>query len=156
MARKRPHLMTIELEGPFFTADPERTYRQNIRDLMDDLAKTGENEVRARLYPSRSASSAGKYVKGRTSSIKTGRRWATYMVVSSTDRSLSGEEQRLANAQLSGRRVSVVGRVFKPTTPSRMGRAIGTTRGADGRKAFAQAMSALRAVFKRGDLTKGM
>lgn len=156
MARKAAQLLTMELSGPFFTADPRRTYRQNIRDLMDKLASTGENEVRARLYPGASAASAGRYIRGRTHSLKTGKRWATYAVVSSTDRSLSGEEQRKANAQLSGRRVTVVGRVYKPTNPSRMGRSIGSTRGADGRKAFSGAIRALRAVARRHDMSRGL
>jgi hypothetical protein len=148
--------MTMELTGPFFTVDPARTYRQNIRDLMDKLAKTGENEVKARLYPGAPATAARDYIHGRTHSLKTGKRWATYAVISSTDRSLSGEDQRKANAQLSGRRVTVVGRVFKPTNPSRMGRNIGAMRGAEGRKAFAGAASALRAIAKRHDMSRGL
>lgn len=148
--------MTIELQGPFFTADPVKTYRQNIRSLMDDLARAAEDEVKARLRPGPAADAARGYIRGRTHSYKDGHRWATYMVVSSTDRSLDGPTQRRVNAQLSGRRTATIERGFTELGRKRIGRSIGTMRGADGRKAFAGAASGFRAVIRGANLTKGM
>jgi len=154
----RPRLMTIELEGPFFTADPVKTYRANVRDLMDDLAKAAEAEVKSRLRPGPAANAVRGYIHGRTYSYKTGKRWASYMVVSSTDRSLDGATQRRVNAQLSGRRLAVTGRqfVYGGAWAKRPGTPIGTMRGADGRKAFAGAARGFRAVINGANLTKGI
>ena len=158
--KSRKNLMTIEMVGPFFQGDPKKTYRRNVRDLMDEIARVGEDEVRARLKPGPSATSAGPYIKGHTTSIDPpGRRWAGYAVISATDKSLpsDGEIQRWVMALLSGRRIPTVTRTYgKPHSASYMGRYIGTTVGAKGRQAFSSAVSALKRVAKRADLFRGL
>jgi hypothetical protein len=154
----RNRLMTYELDGPFFTRDPEKTYRQNIRTLMDRMADLGEAEVRARLAPGPSAASAGRYIRGRTRSIKTGERWATYMVVSASNPALDGPTQRRVNAQLSGRRTAAVQMGYTPLGRLRaqVDYPLGTTAGAGGREAFKGAAGAIRRVIREANLTEGM
>jgi hypothetical protein len=80
---------TIDKSGPFFTNDPAKTFRQNIRVLMDAIAKEGEADVKAQLQAGSSGrariSALGDRVAdhtvGRTSSIG-GKRWAVTAVVS--------------------------------------------------------------------------
>lgn len=88
MARKAI-ATTIDLSGPFFRKDPTKTFRQNIRVLMDAIAAEGEEDVKAQLR----AGNAGRkpirrlgdhtsdHVIGRTRSLK-GKRWAVTAVVS--------------------------------------------------------------------------
>ena len=40
---------TISLKGPFFQADPARTFRQNVRVMMRAVAAEGEADVKAQL-----------------------------------------------------------------------------------------------------------
>jgi len=81
---------TIELDGPFFVGDPAKTFRQNIRAFMDEVAAQGEADVKAQLAvgaasraPIRAlpAQRVADYVRGRTTSLA-GRRWAVTAVVS--------------------------------------------------------------------------
>ena len=145
MAAKPKGLISMELSGPFFTADPRKTIRQNIRAYQDRVAEVGEAEVRARLLPGRSADAIRDRIRGRTSSTG-GRRWATYAVVSLRTGDLDAAGARRASAQMSGRRIA--------TTAD--GRNIGTTRGADGRRAVSGAVRAMRAVIKNTDILKGL
>ena len=145
MARQPKGLISIELSGPFFAADPSKTYRANIRAYQDRVAAVGEAEVRARLLPGRSADAVRDRIRGRTSSMG-GRRWTTYAVISADTSDLDAAGARRAMAQLSGRRKSVTS----------AGRNIGTTRGAEGRKATAAAVRAMRAVLKQTDMLKGL
>ncbi len=87
MARKIPGM---DLSGPFFTRDPAKTFRQNIRDFMDEVADVGADDVRAQLRAGEdrrapihgvSPSRVSAYVQGRTSSLR-GKRWAVTAVVS--------------------------------------------------------------------------
>ena len=86
MARK---VAGIDMSGPFFTADPAKTFRRNIRDFMDEVVALGEADVEARLRSgegSRASISGGNgrvsaYVVGRTRSLR-GKRWAVTGVVS--------------------------------------------------------------------------
>lgn len=87
----RNPFLTVKLEGPFFKKDPRRTFRQNVRDFMDEVAALGEAEVKAGMRAgegSRAPVSGGVqparvsgHVVGRTRSLS-GRRWAVSAVVS--------------------------------------------------------------------------
>ena len=138
-------LISIELTGPFFVGDPVKTYRQNIRALQDRIAAVGQTEVRARLLPGSSADAIRSRIIGRTSS-REGRRWATYAVVSLDLSGLDRPAAQKAMAQFSGRHKAI----------TRGGRNIGTTRGAEGRKAVSGATRAMRAILKDADMLRGL
>lgn len=141
----RGQALRVELKGPFFVRDPRKTFRHNIRDLMDRIADVAERDVRARLHPGPSADAVRSKIRGRTKSLS-GQRWAVTAVVSATDPSLTRAQQVKLNAQLSGRRVGT----------TRTGRYIGTTKGAKGRTAFRGTRSAVKRVVNDADMTKGM
>jgi hypothetical protein len=44
----------IKASGPFFTADPAKTLRQNMHVMMQKLAKAGMKDVRSQLRAGRS------------------------------------------------------------------------------------------------------
>lgn len=89
---------TIDLSGPFFSRDPRKTFRENVRVLMDAVAAEGERDVRSALQSGegrRRPVSAGvlparvsAHAIGRTSSIS-GKRWAVTAVVSVRNRGMS-------------------------------------------------------------------
>lgn len=87
---------TISFDGPFFTADPGKTFRQNVRALMDAIAAEGERDVVAqlrageprRLPVSHDVGRVADYVRGRTTSLA-GKRWAVTAVVSLNNHGLS-------------------------------------------------------------------
>jgi hypothetical protein len=76
----------VRLEGDFFRRDPGKTFRMNVRDMLDDLAGWMEDEVQGQI-----AGHAGEmpgwtgwtrdHVVGRTHSVS-GRRWGTWARVS--------------------------------------------------------------------------
>lgn len=78
--------VSVELSGPFFTKDPGKTLRQNVRDLMDAMAEWMESEVRDDI-----TAHAGDmhtytgwtwaHTVGRTHSLA-GKRWGTWAKVS--------------------------------------------------------------------------
>lgn len=80
----------IEFEGPFFKKDPRKTFRQNVRDFMDEVAELGEAQVQAEMRRGQASRQPMRgvepdrvsgHVRGRTKSLK-GRRWAVTAVVS--------------------------------------------------------------------------
>lgn len=76
----------ITLRGNFFTRDPGKTLRQNVRDMLEALAAEMEHEVRGIIaghagdMPRYSGWSYGRTI-GRVESY-TGKRWGTWAVVS--------------------------------------------------------------------------
>lgn len=85
----------VDFEGPFFTRDPKRTVRDNIRRMMDALAAEAERDVKgqiASVAPSMPGYTGWTHwrVAGRTSSIG-GRRWDLNMVVSANTAGMSRE-----------------------------------------------------------------
>jgi hypothetical protein len=82
---------TIDLSGPFFTNDPRKTFRQNVRVLMAAVAAEGESDVKAQLRAGESGrypishkvqpSHVSGHVVGRVRSL-TGKPWAVTAVVS--------------------------------------------------------------------------
>lgn len=87
MARRA--VTTIDLSGPFFQKDPAKTFRQNVRVMMDAVAAEGEADVKAqlvvgnadRLPISHIGDHVSEHVVGRTRSLR-GKRWAVTAVVS--------------------------------------------------------------------------
>lgn len=91
VTRTSKSITTIDLSGPFFTHDPRKTFRQNVKVLMDRLAEEGERDVKAKMrsgesrrrelsthiYPGR----VSGHVIGRTKSLK-GKNWEVTAVVS--------------------------------------------------------------------------
>ena len=90
MARKGV-VTTIDMSGPFFKHDPGKTFRQNIRVLMDALSEEGESDVKAQLkagegdrYRISNAvkpSRVSGHVVGRTTNLR-GKPWEVTAVVS--------------------------------------------------------------------------
>lgn len=149
--------MSFEMDGPFFTADINKTIDANVQDLMGQLAKVAEGEVRARVRANPEGNASRGYIRGRTVSIDPpGHQWRGYFVVSSTDKALDGPTQRRVNAQLSGRRTAVIERGFTARGMARVGTSIGTTRGGGGRQAFSSAASAVRRHILKANVIEGL
>lgn len=80
---------TIDKTGPFFRNDPAKTFRQNIRVMMDAVEREGASDVRAQLRAgeggrapiSHNMGRVSGHVVGRTHSLA-GKRWAVTAVVS--------------------------------------------------------------------------
>lgn len=89
MARK--YATTIDTSGPFFRGNPVLTFRQNVKVLMDAVAKEAEADIVAQLrvgqaarYPLGGGIRPGRvsaHVKGRTKNLS-GKRWAVTAVAS--------------------------------------------------------------------------
>lgn len=91
---------TIDTSGPFFAKDPAKTFRQNVRVLMDAVAAEGEADVRAQITAGNSGRKpiaelgqdhVSAHVIGRTSNLR-GRRWAVTAVVSVNNSGFSPKE----------------------------------------------------------------
>jgi hypothetical protein len=74
--------ITIDLSGPLFTADPSKTFRENVRRAMQGLAEEGEKSVRA-IFPVGGTGHGQAGVRGRAESIS-GKPWYLTAVVSAT------------------------------------------------------------------------
>lgn len=151
-ARKRRASFELTFDGPFFTKDPAKTFRQNVRVFMASLARAGEGEARRRAFsaprkamgPSRSAAA----IRGRVRSLQ-GRQWAVSMVVSIDQSGMTGPEAVRSQAAMAGRRVAV----------GKDGRNRGVTRGHEGTaKVFSGTARALRTVVAKeaAKLTEGL
>ena len=76
----------VQLEGDFFKRDPGKTFRMNVRDMLDDLAAWMEAEVQSQIG-AHAGSMPGytgwsrEHTVGRTESVS-GKRWGTWAVVS--------------------------------------------------------------------------
>jgi len=111
---------TIDLSGPFFRSDPSRTFRQNVRVMMDAVAAEGEADVKAQLRagegrrrPVRALGRVRVHVVGRTTSLA-GKRWAVSAVVSPFNQGLTkrtGTALMAAASEIEGRE-----HVFRKTT----------------------------------------
>lgn len=118
---------TITLDGPFFTKDPAKTFRQNVRVLMDAIAAEGEEDVRAQLRQGQGSRApifalndrVSDHAIGRTRSL-TGRRWAVSAVISVNNSGFTKKEGTSLMAAASS--VEQRTRAFKRTT-SRLRRA---------------------------------
>lgn len=92
MARSKP-ITTISFDGPFFRYDPVKTFRQNVREMMDAVAAEGEKDVVAQLRAGEArrrpvtlnVGRVADHVRGRTRNLA-GKRWAVTAVVSVNNR----------------------------------------------------------------------
>jgi hypothetical protein len=113
---------TIDKSGPFFTKDPARTFRSNIRTMMDAVAREGQSDVRAQLQvgeggrqPISHGVQPGRvsaHVVGRTSNL-VGKRWAVTAVVSVQNRGFTGAQGKALMAAAS--RVEAQTHAFRKT-----------------------------------------
>lgn len=84
-----PMVTTISLKGPFFRADPAKSFRSNVRTMMAAVAAEGEADVKAQLRAGESSryplgmgmGRVSRHVVGRTRSL-TGKPWMVSAVVS--------------------------------------------------------------------------
>ena len=96
---------TAEVSGPFFTRDPRKVFRENVKDFMDEVARVGEAEVLAGMRSGeavRRPISSGvqparvrAHVVGRTTSLR-GKRWQVSAVVSVSGRTVASRKQAIA------------------------------------------------------------
>lgn len=119
---------TIDMTGPFFTYDPAKTFRQNARVLMAELAEEGESDVKAQLRQGQAVRKTLRYVDpdrvsdhvvGRVKSVR-GKKWALNAVVSVNNIGLTPRGGRQLMAAASGLEARTG--AFKRTT-SRLRRA---------------------------------
>lgn len=93
MVRTSSH---IQLTGPFFEKDPRKTFRQNVRTMLEAIVAEGEPDVIQQMVSGQSGRSllarlgdrASDHVIGRTHSLS-GKRWALTAVISINNKSLS-------------------------------------------------------------------
>lgn len=83
----------IEFRGGFFERDPRKTFRQNVMDMMDGVAREGEDTVRKAIQARagsmpRSKGWTAAHVKGRTRSLS-GRKWQVTAVISANTAGMS-------------------------------------------------------------------
>lgn len=73
----------VELSGPFFRADPKKTWRQNVRAMMRAIAEEGERSVRNAVTFERGPEPyhIADDITGRVESLG-GKPWALNAVVS--------------------------------------------------------------------------
>jgi hypothetical protein len=65
--------------GPFFRRDPVKTFRQNLRTMMDELAQEAAATAQA-AYPIGPSGAGRRGIVGRTKNLR-GQRWAVTAVV---------------------------------------------------------------------------
>ena len=108
MARQSETLtqFKVELSGPFFTRDPRKTVKGNIRKMMANLAQEAEDAVRGQIQEH--ASSMPYYTGwsreraiGRVESLG-GKDWAATMVVSANTSGMSRKDAIRTKAAASG------------------------------------------------------
>ena len=122
MARP-PMVTTIDLTGPFFTHDPAKTFRQNVRVMMAAIADEGERDVKAQMQAAgREGAAVRPYVRGRTSNLA-GKRWAVSANVSVETSGLVKPAAVRIMAIAAGRH----------NARTKAGRYIGTTLGVEGK-----------------------
>lgn len=101
----------VNFSGAFFAArDPGRTIRDNIRAMLEDIARNGEREIRAayragegRRAPVRAIGRNARvshFIVGRVESL-TGKQWQYHAVVSPVPRGLTGAQAVALNAAAS-------------------------------------------------------
>ena len=84
---RRAAATSIDMTGPFFTHDPRKTFRQNVRTLMIAVAREGEDDVKTQLASGKRDPISGglgrttDYVVGRAASVGH-RPWEVTAVVS--------------------------------------------------------------------------
>lgn len=92
---------TISTSGPFFQRDPSKTFRANVKLMMDRVAEVGEQDVRNQLLVGQATRDplggdivperVSGHVHGRTKSL-TGKRWAVTAVVSVQNKGFTAKQ----------------------------------------------------------------
>lgn len=105
---------TIDMGGPFFTYQPGKTFRQNVRVLMADIAREGEADVKAQLAQGQATRKPMRlvdpdrvsgHVVGRVKNLR-GKPWALNAVVSVNNSGLTkaqGQQLMAAAASIEAR-----------------------------------------------------
>lgn len=91
--------VSIQMDGPFFKADPEKTILENVQKFMQGIADEGAKAARAGLLTGSDRRApirllddrVADHVIGRTVSL-TGKKWRTAAVVQVLNRGYSGAE----------------------------------------------------------------
>lgn len=112
----------VDFKGPFFEKDPRKTFRANIRDLMQAVADEGARDVIGQLrkgeasrYPLGGGIKPGRvsaHVLGRTKSL-TGKPWEVTAVVSVNTRGMSAKQA--IKVQAAGSWLESQGHAFRRT-----------------------------------------
>lgn len=127
MARARPGTsmrssVNVDMTGPFFRADPEKTVMENIQKFMQGLADEGAKAARAGLSTGSSRRAmirelgdrVADHVIGRTSALS-GKRWMAAAVVQVSQEGFGAVESRslMAAASSVERRTAAIRRVAR-------------------------------------------
>lgn len=113
---------SLEKNGPFFRKDPQKTFRKNVRDFLDEVAELGEAEVQAAMRAGQGnrremrgikPARVSGHVRGRTSSLS-GKRWALTAVVSINNSGLS--KRQGITLMAAGAEIEKREHVFRRTT----------------------------------------
>jgi hypothetical protein len=138
----------IDLSGPLFQRDPEKTINDNIRDMLRGVADEGERVAKAQLQPE--SQRVARATVGRVAAIS-GKPWHMNAVVS-----VSPDATHL-DAQHAIQVMAIAAGRHKPITSA--GRNIGTTQGIEPRKhifrRLAYELRSARAILA-ANLTKGI
>lgn len=93
----------VTLDGNFFSKDPAKTVRENIRDMLDALSGEMEREVRGQMT-SRASAMPGwtgwtrDHVEGYTTSTRTGKRWQLWAAVGTVTNGMSATDAKRTKA----------------------------------------------------------
>lgn len=95
-----------DFSGPFFTKNPGKTVRANIRDLMDSLARESEDQLKEAIGGLESSMKhptgwTREHIVGRTSSL-TGSRWGLHMVISANTNHMTRHDAIRTKAAAAG------------------------------------------------------
>lgn len=138
----------IDLSGPLFRVDPEKTVNQNIYDMLRGVAEEGERAAKAQLAPE--SQRVARATVGRVASVQ-GKRWHMHAVVSVSPDATHLDAQRAVQV------MAIAAGRHQAITSS--GRNIGTTLGIEPRKhIFRRLASQLRGsrAILSANLTKGL
>lgn len=104
----------VTFSGPFFTRDPKRTLADNYKRLMDEIARAGEAEVKARMTGIGTGRTRSR-IRGRTKSLA-GKPWKVTAVISPDTSGLSAKDAISVMAAAS--EIESRHHVFRRTTAS--------------------------------------
>jgi hypothetical protein len=112
MASKLPPGLNLsaKFEGPFFTKNPQLTFRQNVRVMMSELASEAQADVQTEIASHEGAMPnwtgwSRDNVKGRVENLS-GKHWALTMVVSENSAGMSARDAirtKAAGSSIEGR-----------------------------------------------------
>jgi hypothetical protein len=121
---------TIKMTGPFFEHDPKKTFRQNVRSMMDAISVEAERDVQAQMRVGEASRApisllgdrVADHVRSRTTNLA-GHRWAVTAVVSVNNRNF-GPSQGIALMAAAATVERDIGAFRKMTSRMRRARAV--------------------------------